>query len=104
MRWHDGCFVLDGASANAIDALTDALKAEGVFLELLDLLNRQERDVSDKSGNNYAPYIFSQHPGAQGISKQKFRNAMELLFTANKITVEVTGPRSRPRRRIVRAA
>lgn len=103
VRWHDGCFVLDGAAAGGINRLERDLKAESVFLDLLDAYNDRGRHVSDKSGANYVPKVFSDDPEAAGITKKQFKDAMNRLFTADRIKVEEFGPPSRPQRRIVRA-
>ena len=103
MRWYDGCFVLDGANETGIERLNKTLKAESTFLELLDAYNDRGRHVSDKSGANYAPKIFSDDEAAAGITKKQFKDAMNRLFTADRIMVEEFGPPSRPQRRIVRA-
>ena len=103
MRWHDGCFVLDGANETGIERLNKALKAESTFLGLLDVYNDRGRHVSDKSGANYAPKAFSDDEAAADITKKQFKDAMNRLFTADRIRVEEFGPPSRPQRRIVRA-
>ena len=102
MRWYDGCFVLDGAHETGTKRLERDLKAESAFLELLDVYNGRDRQVSDKPGANYAPKLFSEDPEAGGITNKQFRDAMNRLFTADRIKVEEFGPPSRRQRRIVR--
>ena len=102
MRWHEGCFVLDGADDTGIERLNRDLKAESTFLKLLDAYNDRCRYVSDKSSANYAPKVFSDDQAAAGINKQQFKDAMNRLFTADRIKVEEFGPPSRTQRRIVR--
>jgi RecA-family ATPase len=104
MRWHDGCFVLDGAHDPGIRRHERDLKAESAYLELLDAYNDRGRHVSDKSGANYAPKVFSDDQAATGITKKQFKDAMNRLFTADRIKVEDYGPPSRLQRRIVRAS
>jgi hypothetical protein len=53
------------------------------------------------SGRSYAPLRFSQDPGAEGVTKKAFRAAMDDLFAAGCLRVEVFGPASRPRKRLV---
>lgn len=104
MRWHKGCFVIDGAHESSIDRLSRDLETEAIFLELLDAYNDRSRYVSDKAGHNYAPKLFSEDPAAAGTTKKQFGAGMNRLFTSDRIAVEEFGPPSRRQRRIVRAA
>ena len=63
----------------------------------------QGRPVSHSPSSTYAPAQFATDPQAEGISKAQFRVAMERLFATKKITLDVTGPPSRQRSRIVPA-
>jgi hypothetical protein len=78
-----------------------AAKAGQVFLALLSLILSQGRTVSDKSGANYAPSVFSKHPDAEGVTKGQFGKAMERLFRDKRIAIEEFGPISRRQRKIV---
>lgn len=104
MRWHEGRFVLNGAEDTGIERLSRGLKAESAFLKMLDAYNDRGRHLSDKSSANYAPKIFSDDPETAGISKKQFKDAMNRLFTADRIKVEEFGPPSRRQHRIVRAS
>jgi RecA-family ATPase len=73
----------------------------------MDLLREREaqgRHVSPSPGPNYAPTQFASDPQAEGVSRAQFRAAMERLFAAKRIALDVTGPPSRQRSRIVLAA
>lgn len=67
--------------------------AEAVFMELLFRLTGQGRTVSDRSGVNYAPLLFSREKEAKDakISKAAFASAMRRLFAAKRIRAEDTG-------------
>jgi hypothetical protein len=83
------------------DKLAAEAKAERVFLELLALLTRQERDVSPYPSKTYAPIIFESHPKAEAVRKKEFERAMERLLYPERIRVEPFGPPSRRRSRLV---
>ena len=78
--------------AGGFDKLTADAKAERVFLDLLGSHLSQDRDVSPKKSNTYAPSVFEQHPKAEGVTKRAFAAAMERLLSANRIAVETVGP------------
>lgn len=74
-----------------------------VFLDLLDATMRHGRNVSDsKHAGNYAPKTFAASPNAERYSKKDFAGAMERLFDAGEIRMEVYGRPSDQRRCIVR--
>jgi RecA-family ATPase len=100
VRWHKGCYVLNGASGG-FDKLAADAKAERVFLDLLALLQARERDVSPKPSPAYAPVVFAKHPKAEGVTKTEFANAMERLLAAGRISVETIGPPSRRYKRLI---
>jgi phage/plasmid primase-like uncharacterized protein/RecA-family ATPase len=99
VRYDKGMFVREQEST--LDARDAAHQAERAFMELLAQFERECRTVSDKSGPNYAPFVFSKHPGANGIQKGQLEKAMNRLFGDNRIKVEETGPMSRRQRKIV---
>lgn len=102
VRWHDGAFVLDGMHEDTIERMSKALKAEEVFLELIDSYNAQGRYVSPKHSNAYAPTVFSKDPIAKGIGRKALEKAMNILFANEKIKIELVGPPSRRSQHIVR--
>lgn len=101
MKWVDGVFI-QGADTEANDQLNRKLKAEAAFVALLHKFIAQHRPVSDRSNAaNYAPKLFAEDPEAMGITRKGFESAMNILFTASKISVEESGPQSRKVRSIV---
>lgn len=99
VRYDKGMFVREEASTlNARDA---AHQADNVFLSLLAQFDREGRTVSDMPGPNYAPKIFSEHADANGVTKLAIKRAMDRLFKAGRIKVEVSGPPSKQRRMVV---
>lgn len=99
LRWADGLFVAEGMGGGQ-EAQRRA-DAERVFLDLLADFNRQGRDVSSNFSRSYAPKVFASAPAAKGFSKELLTMAMERLFAANRIHVEMSGPPSKQRQRIV---
>jgi hypothetical protein len=91
-------------SVGSFDRLAADAKAEHVFLELLASYIKQERDVSPKVSNSYAPAVFAKRPEAGGLSKRILEGAMERLLKAKRIAVETIGPPSRRYSRIVLAS
>jgi hypothetical protein len=57
-----------------------------------------------KPSANWAPKVFEGEPDADGFTKRAFDAAMKRLLNAGRIRVEITGPTSRQRGRIVRIA
>ncbi len=99
VRYDNGTFVREETSnLNARDA---AHQADNVFLSLLAQFESEDRQVSDKSGANYAPAVFAKHPNSAGTTKRALENAMNRLFETGRIRVEESGPESRRRRKIV---
>jgi hypothetical protein len=69
---------------------------------LLDAATLHGRNVSDsKHAGNYAPKTFAASPDAERDSQRDLVAAMERLFAASKIRMEVYGRPSDQRRRIV---
>jgi RecA-family ATPase len=104
LRWAKGVFRLSGQSVGTFDKLAADAKADHVFLALLASYIKQERDVSPKISNTYAPSVFAKHPDAEGISKKSFEAAMERLLKAERIAVEITGAPSRRYSRLALAS
>jgi RecA-family ATPase len=100
--WRDGVFIrLNGPAG--FDKMAAEQKADEVFLASLKWRNAQSRTVSDKPGVNYAPAVFAKEPEtiAAAITAKRLEAAMERLFQAGKIRVEIKGPPSRQTRSIV---
>jgi hypothetical protein len=65
------------------------------------MFNAQGQEVSAKPSRSYAPTIFSEHPQAAGMQSKQFAAAMQRLLIAEKIKIEVVGPPSKQRSRLV---
>lgn len=103
LRYQRGLF-LPVPAAGSLDKLAEEQRYENLFLELLDKLRGQGRNVShSKSANSYAPTMFCKDPKAQAPGGHKaLAGAMERLFAAKKIKVEQYGKPSNPHHRIAR--
>jgi RecA-family ATPase len=77
---------------------------EELFLRLLDKRSAQGRPVHAKNAKGSAPTEFEIDPEANGVKAEGFRAAMERLLSARKIEVVETGPSSRRRQYLARAA
>jgi hypothetical protein len=65
--------------------------------------HKERAHISDsKHAGNYAPKTFAASPNADRYSKKDFAGAMERLFDAGEIRMEVYGRPSDQRRHIVR--
>jgi len=101
LRYQRGLFLpLPGMAS--LDKIAHEAKAEEVFLNLLKRFTRDNRNVSDRSGTNYAPALFAREEEAKsvGLSGKSLEAAMLRLFTAEKIWNEPCGKPSRPTYRI----
>jgi hypothetical protein len=84
--------------------MAKAHTGDRLFTALLDRLNSQGRNVSDKSASkNYAPTMFAKEDEARkhGIRKADFEDAMRRLFAVSQIAVEAYGAPSRGTTRLV---
>ena len=70
-------------------------------MTLLASYAKDDRNVSDKSGSNFAPAVFAVSPYRNGVTKKQFTEAMNRLFAAGKIKVQKVGSLSRQVRSIV---
>ncbi len=100
LRWTAGAYVPEGGTSS-LDRMALKLKAETTFIELLRQYNTQGQDVSARPCSTYAPKLFAGHPKSEGIGKPLFASAMQDLLDSQKIKIEVTGPPSRQRSRLV---
>jgi RecA-family ATPase len=100
VRWKDGVFERD-ESLKVLDAGV-AIRAEAVFLALLEDFEKSGREVSCKSGANYAPAVFAKADGGlSAVNKKDLERAMHALFKRGRIKNETFGPPSRQRSKIV---
>ncbi|MCH9050080.1 MAG: AAA family ATPase [Proteobacteria bacterium] len=100
LNWRDGVFVANPRPEGVLAGM-QGRNAERVFLELLEAVTAEGRNVSESShAGNYAPKLFAKRPSREGFNKADFVKAMEALFTAGKIKVEPYGPPSKNRERL----
>src|SRR5215831_2124257 len=82
VRYQNGLF-LPVPGVGSLEKAAQDHKDDELFLAQLDQFEAQGRHVSDRvNANNYAPTMFSK---ATATSKARFADAMQRLFTANKI-------------------
>ena len=96
LRWHDGVFVV-AAEPSSLEKLAREKKVDDVFLTLLGRFVRQQQPVSPNVGKTYAPALFADHAGANGISNAEFGRAMQRLIDCGGIHIETFGPPSKRR-------
>ena len=105
LRWQDGVFVSTSSSAvHWIDRQAERNAADELFLRLLAKIQYQGRNASStKNAPTYAPALFADDPEAKvkGIRKAALADAMNRLFSTNKIEVQTYGKPSRPASKIV---
>ena len=87
LRWTEDGFIRDDKAAAGMDDLTRRLKAEEVFLKLLTLYCQQGKAPSPNVSRAYAPKLFADDPGGEGISKDEFKRAMNILLGVGKIEI-----------------
>ena len=83
VSWERGVFVpfaMHGRHSAEQEAYLDKL-----FLDILDDLTMKGHTVNSKSGSNYAPTKFSNHPLANGITKNAFKLSMKRLMREGRI-------------------
>lgn len=100
LRWKAGAFVLDDGKPSAAAALLSK-RADDVFLALLDQINNSGQRVSPSKSSTYAPTVMADMPDAAGLKKKDFDLAMKRLLASGRVKVEVEGPPSKPRQRLV---
>jgi RecA-family ATPase len=103
LRWQDGCFVPLGTAPPPARAAADAI-ADQAYLDCLDIVTAQGRNVFPGTGKNYAPGVFADmaEAKAKGINKRGLAAAQERLLRAGAIWNEPFGPTSRGSRRLAR--
>jgi RecA-family ATPase len=102
LEWVDGVLMVEGTASPHQRAAQDTA-AEVQFLAHLASQSRLGRDVSDKTGKNFAPAIFATLEPPGGYTSTAFRRAMERLFRDGKIVLEAFGPRSKDKKRLALA-
>jgi RecA-family ATPase len=100
VRWKAGAYVMEGGTSS-LDRMALKVKAETTFLDLLRQFNTQGQDVSASKSPTYAPAVFARHPKSDGIGKAHFDAAMQDLLSRQEIRIEISGPPSRQRSRLI---
>jgi RecA-family ATPase len=103
LRWKDGLYQPE-PRPGSVEQLAANAKTDDLFLSLLDRFSLQNRDVSANRCSTYAPSIFAKEAEADGVKPKLLEAAMSRLLDANKIHIEVTGPPSRRRSRLISGA
>ncbi|QWG16127.1 AAA family ATPase [Bradyrhizobium sediminis] len=103
LHWEDGCFVMEG-SAPAPQLAAAQAGADQRYLECLDAMTAQGRNVCPAPGRGYAPKAFAAMPQANGMTARAFQQAQERLFAAGVIAVVPYGPASKGAKCIARKA
>ena len=102
LQWQDGVFVpLLAPGESGLDRVAAHDFADHVFLTMLTAYTRENREVSPKPSNVYAPTLFANDQRAQGVTKRRLADAMNRLLQERKISIVTEGPPSRQRQRLV---
>jgi len=94
LRWQRGVFVPENRPTPIERARVEA-GADTSYLDCLDAVTAQGRQVGPYPGRNYAPAIFTEMPQAWGYRAKALRSAQERLFSAGRIEVVKVGPPSK---------
>jgi hypothetical protein len=100
VRWKDGQFVRE-ARAEETHTPADHARVDNLFLSLLAQFAKEKRDVSPKPSNTYAPKMFARHARSGKVDARQFAAAMDRLLESGRIEIEIFGPPSKQRSRIV---
>jgi RecA-family ATPase len=100
VRWQNGVFVPEVAPSTLERAAAES-SVDEIFLRCLETARAQGRAVSNTTGRNYAPAVFTAMPEGKGLPSKAFAAAMERLFSASRIRAEKVGPPSRQRFELV---
>jgi DNA polymerase len=102
LRWNESAGLFLPIEGMNLDQTAIEARADVVFLELLRRFTSENRIVSDKKGQSYAPFLFAHEREAlsAGVSNKMLVGAMRRLFAAGMIWNEPYGRSSRPNYRI----
>jgi RecA-family ATPase len=100
LRWSEGRFVRETPSTGLAKLAADA-NADRIFLDLLEQFTAEGRNVCANPGTTYAPRVFAVHANSKGVSVKALTGAMDRLMADKKIKVEMFGPPSRQRSKLV---
>jgi RecA-family ATPase len=103
IRWERGSFRCEDehgmTDAERLDAKIAQREHADVFLQALDTLNAQGRNVSHSpNARNYAPKVMAEHRLCGTLTKQQIKGAMELLFSECRIVANAEVGRNEQRR------
>jgi RecA-family ATPase len=103
LQWEDGCFVIEGSDAGHAAPYRAAAQRtlDDLFVRLLEERNAQGRWVTPSKAAGYAPKELAAMPAAGATTAIALAHAMERLLAAKHITVEMFGPPSKQRQRLV---
>lgn len=93
IRYEDGVFNKIEGAGNA----NSEMNMDNKFIELLKQYEKEGRDISP----TLAPREFAAHPKGGSISKAGFKKAMDRLLENGLISIEVHGPPSHKRSKLV---
>jgi RecA-family ATPase len=101
LRYQNGLF-LPVPGIASLDKVAKEARANEVFVELVRRFTRENRNVSDKTGTNYAPALFAREEEAKqaALNSKAFEAAMRRLFKNGKIWNEPYGRQSRGSHRL----
>lgn len=100
--WQDGVFVAEERSGGMVGTL-ERRNVETLFLECLDALREQGRNVSaSERAGGYAPRLMAKMPDSGRLKVRDFERAMESLFAQGRIHNVAYGPPSKGAKRIER--
>jgi hypothetical protein len=105
LRWQDGVLLLDDGSDRSDPIVTSIVngKVDKLFLELLAVFSKQNRNLCTATGTSFAPKIMATHPKARGHNAKALAEAMQRLLDAERIENLEYGPPSHRRSKLVLA-
>ncbi|MEY9184727.1 RecA-family ATPase [Bradyrhizobium sp. USDA 326] len=102
LRWQDGLF-LPERKRSAMQQAAQDQRDDEVFATVLARFVSQNRAVSANPGRSYAPSQFAGEKEAKAahVNGVRLKAAMDRLMESGRVRIEVTGPPSRQRSRLV---
>lgn len=102
LRWQDGLF-LPERKRSVLDQTAQDSRDDDIFAALVRRFNQQNRNVSPNKGPTYAPALFAGEKEARAgcVNGARLKRAMERTLEAGLVAIEVHGPASRRRSKLV---
>jgi RecA-family ATPase len=102
LRWQDGLFLPEKRKSALQQAAQDQRDDE-VFVSVLSRFTQQNRVVSANPGRSFAPSLFADEKEAKfaHVNSARLRAAMDRLIESGRVLIEITGPPSRQRSKLV---